>query len=78
MRGLTCRPIIFALAAGLTAISGMAQQNQMQHFLKNLAIMGGLATVIAHGAGAFSVDALLARLDSRGRMVRMGGEVLRR
>ena len=54
------------------AASGMEQQNQMQHFLKNLAIMGGLATVIAHGAGALSIDALLVHLNARGWMVRHG------
>ena len=58
------------------AATGPEQQNQMQHFLKNLAIMGGLATVIAHGAGALSIDALLARLSARGRMLRHGAQPL--
>jgi len=31
--------------------------NQLNHFLKNLAIVGGLLYVIAFGAGAKSVDA---------------------
>src|SRR5688572_19319425 len=31
-------------------------QNQMNHFLKNVAIMGGLLVVFAFGAGAYSVD----------------------
>lgn len=38
-----------------------AQQNQMFHFLKNLAIMGGLLEFCAVGAGALSLDAYLAR-----------------
>ena len=42
------------------------QQNQMQHFLKNLAIMGGLATVFAFGAGPMSFDRWRAsRRDGR-------------
>ena len=31
-------------------------QNQMIHFMKNLAIMGGLLFVMAHGSGLLSVD----------------------
>ena len=31
-------------------------QNQMIHFMKNMAIMGGILFVIVHGAGAFSLD----------------------
>jgi putative oxidoreductase len=58
------------------SVTGPEQQNQMQHFLKNLAIMGGLATVVAHGAGALSIDALLARLNARGWMLRHGPQPL--
>ena len=36
---------------------GMEQQNLMIHFLKNLAIMGGLLLLAANGAGAYSFDA---------------------
>jgi putative oxidoreductase len=39
------------------AAPGMEQQNQMAHFLKNLAIMGGLLSFAANGAGSLSVDA---------------------
>lgn len=51
---------------------GMAAQNDMIHFLKNVAIMGGLLTLVAHGAGAYSVDAKYAR-EHRPRTV-PGGE----
>ena len=37
------------------------QQMQMVQFLKNLAILGGLLTVNAWGAGALSLDARYAR-----------------
>jgi putative oxidoreductase len=38
------------------AYQGREQQEQMIHFLKNLAIMGGLLVVVGAGAGAWSVD----------------------
>ena len=34
----------------------LADQNQFIHFLKNLAITGGLLQVAAFGGGAFSLD----------------------
>jgi putative oxidoreductase len=37
---------------------GQEMQAQMQHFMKNLTIIGGLLTLAATGAGAYSVDAL--------------------
>lgn len=36
--------------------TGMAAQSQMQHFMKNLAIMGGLLAVAALGPGRCSLD----------------------
>src|SRR4029077_12282659 len=39
------------------AMQGMAQQDNMAHFLKNLAIMGGLLILAANGAGGASVNA---------------------
>lgn len=38
------------------AFEGMARQMEMIGFLKNVAIAGGLLTVVAHGAGALSID----------------------
>lgn len=38
------------------AMTGMDQQNNMIHFLKNLAIMGGLLILAENGPGAYSVD----------------------
>lgn len=37
-------------------LAGAERQTQMVNFLKNLAIMGGLALLIAHGAGRYSID----------------------
>ncbi|TYO60927.1 DoxX family protein [Bradyrhizobium hipponense] len=47
---------IFTLAAAVLFHNNMADQNQMIHFMKNLAITGGLLQVIAFGPGAFSLD----------------------
>ena len=47
---------IFTLAAAVLFHNNMADQNQMIHFLKNIAITGGLLQVIAFGAGPFSLD----------------------
>jgi len=43
------------------SFEGPAMQQQMQHFMKNLTIMGGLLTVVAAGAGRYSLDAWLSR-----------------
>jgi putative oxidoreductase len=42
-------------------MQGMAQQDNMIHFLKNISIMGGLLILAANGAGGASVDASRAR-----------------
>ena len=52
---------VFTLATALTFHRNFADQNQMIHFMKNIAIMGGLLQVAAFGGGKFSVDAWLAR-----------------
>jgi putative oxidoreductase len=48
---------VFTLATALVFHRNFADQNQMIHFLKNIAIMGGLLQVAAFGAGKFSLDA---------------------
>ena len=52
---------MFALATAVTFHKNFADQNQLIHFMKNIAIMGGLFQVVAFGGGKFSVDGLLAR-----------------
>ena len=47
---------IFTVAAAVFFHHAFGDQNQMIHFMKNLAITGGLLQVIAFGAGAFSLD----------------------
>ena len=46
----------FTLATAVIFHTNFADQNQMIHFLKNLAIAGGLLQVAAFGAGALSLD----------------------
>lgn len=43
------------------AYQGMERVDNMVHFLKNLAIMGGLLTLAGSGAGSFSLDARAGR-----------------
>jgi putative oxidoreductase len=47
------------------ALEGAERQNQMNHFLKNLSIMGGLLVLFGFGAGRFSVDTKLERRYGR-------------
>ena len=43
------------------------QQEQMISFLKNMAIMGGLLMVVAHGSGPLSIDAAMGPRGGRRR-----------
>ncbi|HEY9101961.1 DoxX family protein [Chitinimonas sp.] len=47
---------LFTLATAFGFHNNFADQNQMIHFLKNLAITGGLLQVAAFGAGHYAVD----------------------
>lgn len=51
----------FTLATAVIFHNNFADQNQMIHFMKNIAIVGGLLQVLAFGGGKFAVDALPAR-----------------
>ncbi len=48
---------IFTVAAALSFHTNWADQNMFIHFMKNIAITGGLLQVVAFGAGSFSLDA---------------------
>ena len=52
---LSLIPVTF-LFHNFWALQGAAQQDNMIHFLKNVAIMGGLVIVAANGPGPYSVD----------------------
>lgn len=48
---------VFSIAAAIAFHSDFADQNNLVHFLKNVAVTGGLLQVVAFGAGKFSLDA---------------------
>ncbi|MEO1054706.1 MAG: DoxX family protein [Bacteroidota bacterium] len=48
--------IIFLVPATLIFHTDFADPNQMIHFLKNLALIGGLLLIYVNGTGAFSLD----------------------
>lgn len=51
---------IFTVVSALFFHNDFADQNQVIHFLKNIAMTGGLLQVFAFGAGAFSLDGRLS------------------
>lgn len=51
----------FSVATAVLFHNQLGDTNQQIHFLKNLAIAGGLLQVARIGAGAFSLDAVLNR-----------------
>jgi putative oxidoreductase len=48
---------LFSLATAIFFHANLGDQNQFIHFFKNIAIAGGLAQVVAFGAGGLSLDA---------------------
>ncbi|MGF6781304.1 DoxX family protein [Paraburkholderia sp. GAS334] len=46
----------YSIITALIFHRALGDQNQMFHFLKNVAMAGGLIQVVAYGAGAFSFD----------------------
>ncbi|MER9918149.1 MULTISPECIES: DoxX family protein [unclassified Mesorhizobium] len=48
---------VFTIASAFVAHTGWADQNQMIHFLKNVAITGGFLLLASSGPGAYSIDA---------------------
>ena len=48
---------IFCVIAALLAHTDFANANQLNHFLKNLAIAGGCLALFVSGAGSYSMDA---------------------
>ncbi|MGU3668252.1 DoxX family protein [Methylobacterium sp. A49B] len=52
----------FAVATAVTFHTALGDQNQMFHFLKNLAMAGGLLQAAAFGAGPFSLDSRQGRI----------------
>jgi putative oxidoreductase len=47
---------LFSLAAAVIFHNNFGDQMQMIMFMKNIAIAGGFMLLVAHGAGAYSID----------------------
>src|SRR5580693_4811680 len=47
---------IYTLVAALIAHTNFADANQLTHFMKNMAIVGGSLAFFVSGAGAYSLD----------------------
>jgi putative oxidoreductase len=56
---------VFSVATALSFHHDFADQNQMIHFLKNIAMAGGLLQVVAFGAGALSLDGRRAPISKQ-------------
>ena len=52
---------VFVIVAALFAHTNFADGNQLNHFLKNLAIAGGCLALFVTGAGAYAMDARTGR-----------------
>jgi len=52
---------VFSVVTALVFHHALGDQNQLIHFMKNIAMAGGLLQVVAFGAGAYSLDAASAR-----------------
>src|ERR1700741_3758907 len=48
---------VFVIIAALLAHTNLGDGNQLNHFLKNFAIVGGCLALFVTGAGAYSMDA---------------------
>jgi putative oxidoreductase len=51
---------VFMIPSTLIFHRNFSDQNQFNHFTKNLAIMGGLLLLAAYGPGPFSLDQILS------------------
>jgi putative oxidoreductase len=57
VRGAASVLAVFSLAAAIAFHAHLADPNQFTHFLKNMAIVGGLLSVLVLGGGRYSLDA---------------------
>lgn len=53
--------LLFLIPTTIIFHTDFSNHTQMIMFMKNLTIMGGLFTVIAHGSGKLSIDTLIRR-----------------
>jgi putative oxidoreductase len=65
--------VLFMIPTTLIFHTNFGDQNQLIHFLKNLAMTGGLLYIVAHGPGPLSLDRGFGRSDTR-RDLDLGAE----
>lgn len=53
--------ITFLIPATVIFHTNFAEQTEIVHFMKNVAIAGGLLGIVGNGAGAFSLERYLSR-----------------
>jgi putative oxidoreductase len=53
--------VLFCLATAVFFHTHFSDPNQTFHFIKNVVMAGGLLQIVAHGAGALSIDDRRAR-----------------
>jgi putative oxidoreductase len=53
--------VVFCLATAVFFHARFSDPNQTFHFIKNVVMAGGLLQIVAHGAGALSIDDRRAR-----------------
>jgi putative oxidoreductase len=64
IRAVAVGMAIFTLLTAVFFHRNLADQNQMIHFFKNIAITGGLMQIAAFGSGQFALDRLFGRTYS--------------
>jgi putative oxidoreductase len=69
---------LFCVAAAVLFHAKLGDRNQLLHFEKDLAIAGGLLVLVAHGAGAWALDAMHGGSRMGGELQQPGGAILPR
>jgi putative oxidoreductase len=59
---------LFSIGSALVAHTNFADANQMNNFMKNLAMAGGFLLFVKYGAGAPAIDAQRDELTTRTRV----------
>jgi putative oxidoreductase len=69
---------LFCVATAVLFHTKLSDRNQLLHFEKDLAIAGGLLVLVAHGAGAWALDALRGGSRMGGKLQQPGDVILPR
>jgi putative oxidoreductase len=74
VRAVAVGMAVFTLLTAVFFHRNLADQNQMIHFFKNIAITGGLLQIAAFGAGRFVLDRLFQRPDPSSNAAQFAAE----